>query len=171
MKIDVSELLKDFGAEQEVSGSEKLSFKDDGLNLSSPVEIKLKLINTGKTVLVTGDLKTKAKLCCCRCLKDFEYPVNIKIDEEYRKKRPVPRKQIKGNEEIELKENDFFFEIADDNVIDLDEAIRQDLIVSLPIKPLCSKQCTGLKELELVNKRTIDPRLAKLKSIKLAGGK
>lgn len=174
MKIDVSDLLKSFGAELKIDRSETLSFppiggadKEESLNLTSPVQVKLKLTNTGDTVLVSGTLKTTIELSCCRCLKEFDHPVNIKIEEEYSKKKSA----LPGSkdEEIELKEKDFVFEIGEDNIIDLDEAIRQNIIVSLPIKPLCSKFCkvaAPAKE----NKKSVDPRLAKLKSFKILGG-
>ncbi|MFH1709943.1 MAG: DUF177 domain-containing protein [bacterium] len=182
MKIDVSDLLKSFGAEIKIDRSETLSFpparsdarrvsgadKEDALNLTSPVNVKLKLTNTGNAILVSGTLKTEVKLSCCRCLKDFNYPVNIKIEEEYGKQAQV----LPGSksEEIELKEKDFIFEIGKDNIIDLDEAIRQNIIVALPIKPLCNKACK-LPEVAGSSIKKIDPRLAKLKTIRLSGGK
>jgi uncharacterized protein len=174
MKIDVSDLLKSFGAELKIDRSETLSFppiggadKEESLNLTSPVQVKLKLTNTGNTVLVSGTLKTTIELSCCRCLKDFDYPVNIKIEEEYSKRKSVLRSE-KSEEEIELKEKDFVFEIGEDNIIDLDEAIRQNIIVSLPIKPLCSKTCK-LPVAVTEKKKSIDPRLAKLKQFKTGG--
>ena len=168
MKIDVSNLLKQVGATHKVEGSEALSFKEDDLKLSSPVRVKLKLVNTGRTVLITGLLKTTVRLGCCRCLKEFDYPINIKIEEEYSKKH-FSSQNIKEGEEAELKEKDLVFEIGEDNVIDLDEAIRQNIIVALPIKPLFSKLCRGLPEAKEAKKKSMDPRLAKLKEFKNAG--
>ena len=177
MKIDVSDLLKEVGAELKIDISETLSFppvseadKEDSLNLTSPVQVKLKLMNTGETVLVSGMLKTKVKLCCCRCLKDFDYLVNINIEEEYSKRKPSLKSVKSKGEEIELTEKDFVFEIDEDNMIDLDEAIRQNIIVNLPIKPICDKACK-LPETVKDKKKDIDPRLAKLATIKLTGGK
>jgi len=175
MKIDVTDLLKSFGAEIKLDRSETLSFppvgdadKDDRLDLTSPVNVKLKLTNTGRSVLVSGTLKTTVRMACCRCLKDFDLPVAVKIDEEYSKRQTPPR-AWKAGEEIELKEKDFVFEIGEDNIIDLDEAIRQNIIVNLPIKPVCSKSCK-LPEVANDKKKKIDPRLAKLAEIKLTGG-
>jgi uncharacterized protein len=168
MKIDVSELLKDFGAVLRIDESGTFDFKEDNLKLSSPVEVKLKLTNTGETVLVSGTLKTSAKLTCCRCCKEFEYPVNIRIDEEYAKKGAGSDPEDK--EELELKDKDFVFEMNENNIIDLDEAVRQNIIVSLPIKPLCKKSCKLAVPSEGTKKK-IDPRLAKLAAIKLTGGK
>jgi uncharacterized protein len=176
MKIDVTDLLKSFGAELKIDRSETLSFppignadKEDSLNLTSPVNVKLKLTNTGRTVLVSGTLKTTVRMTCCRCLKDFDLPVDIRIEEEYSKKHSIPRVK-KAGEEIELKEKDFVFEISEDNIIDLDEAIRQNIMVDLPIKPLCNKACK-LPEPAVDKKKKIDPRLAKLAAIKLMEGK
>jgi uncharacterized protein len=176
MKIDVTDLLKSFGAQLKIDRSETLSFppmgdadKEDRLNLTSPVHVKLKLTNTGGAVLVSGTLKTTVKLSCCRCLKDFDLPVVLKIEEEYSKRQSAPRVG-KAGEEIELKEKDFVFEIGEDNIIDLDEAIRQNIIVDLPLKPVCNKACK-LPETVKDKKNVADPRLAKLATIKLTGGK
>jgi len=173
MKIDVSDLLKSVGAKLNIEKSEELSLKEDDLNLSSPVSLKLDLVNTGRTILVTGTVRVKVKLNCCRCLKDFECPVSIKIDEQYRKPKGSALARNEQNrtkeEEIELKEKDFVFEIGENNILDFDEAVRQNIITALPIKPLCDKACKGIK-IELPSARkNIDPRLAKLKEFKNAG--
>lgn len=171
MKIDVTDLLKSVGSELKINKIESLVFPaddakdEDALVLMSPVQVKLKLTNTGDTILVSGTIKTDLKLCCCRCLKDFKYPVSIKIEEEYSKKSPVFRTKIK---EVELKEKDFVFEIGGNNVIDLDEAIRQNLIVNIPIKPICSKTCK-IEGISAEKGKSIDPRLIKLKSLKIKG--
>ena len=176
MKIDVTDLLKSFGAELKLDRSETLSFpplgdadKEDRLVLTSPVSVKVKLTNTGRSVLVSGTLKTTVRMTCSRCLKNFDLPVILSIEEEYSKSAPVIRIK-KAGEEIELKEKDFVFEIGEDNIIDLGEAIRQNVIVSLPIKPICNKACK-LPETVKDKKKDIDPRLAKLAAIKLTGGK
>jgi len=168
MKIDVSDLLKSLGAALKIDETETFDFKEDNLSLSSPVKVELKLTNAGGTVLVAGTLKTTVKLCCCRCLKEFDHPVSIKIEEEYSKRKPALRSG-KAGEEIELKEKDFVFEISEDNIIDLDEAVRQNIIVNLPIKPVCNKACK-LPEIVKDKGKKTDPRLAKLRSIKLTGG-
>ncbi len=162
MKIDVTDLLKSVGAELKIDRRESLVF-EDAIELTSPVQVKLKLTNTGETILVSGTIKTDLKLCCCRCLKDFKYPVNIKIEEEYSKKSPVIRSK---NKEIELKEKDFVFEIGGNNIIDLDEAIRQNLIVNIPIKPICSKTCK-IESISVDKGKSIDPRLLKLKNLNI----
>jgi len=169
MKIDVSDLLKHVGAKLKIEECEELSFREDELNLASPVSAKLELVNTGRTILITGDLKAKVRLECCRCLKEFECPVSLKIEEEYEKPKSAALARNEQNsseeEEIRLNEKDFVFQIGENNVIDLDEAIRQNIIIALPIKLLCNKACKGIEVERAAVKKKIDPRLAKLKEI------
>jgi len=166
VKIDISEVLKAVGNEMKLEEAEKISFPQDDLILSKPVKFKMRLINAGRTVLLRGNIKTAAKLNCCRCLKDFEWPVSVDIEEEFaRKNHKSDKKNVKNKTgEIELEKEDFIFEIGDDNSIDLAETIRQNLLTVLPIKPLCSKNCKGIGG-EAKKEKKLDPRLAKLKNI------
>jgi|WetSurMetagenome_2_1015567.scaffolds.fasta_scaffold572053_1 uncharacterized protein len=174
MKIDVSDLLKEVGSELKVEAVEEFSFPEEDIKLCSPVTVKLKLVNTGQTVLVTGSLKARVMMSCGRCLKEFEHPVDIKIEEEYCKSGSQAAEdeweEEDGEREVELKDKDFVFEISEQNVLDLDEAIRQNIIVSLPIKAICSKDCK-VPVLKKESKKVLDPRLAKLKEINITGGK
>ena len=141
MKIDVSEVLKAVGNELKVSVSEEVSYPEDNLILTRPVDVKLHLLNTGETILVTGMLKTAVRLTCSRCMKEFDSPISVDVEEEYTIKPMKPSKA----KAVELKKEDFYFQIGEDKTIDLSEAVRQNLLTSLPIKPLCDKECRGIE--------------------------
>jgi uncharacterized protein len=172
MKIDVSDLLNSLGAILRVEEEEKISLNDDDIALIAPVRAKLKLVNTGASVLVSGSLKATVRLDCSRCLKKFDMPVDLNVEEEYVKssENSLYDSENEECEEVELKDKDMVFEIDDNNIIDLDEAIRQNILVSLPIKPLCSKTCK-LPDISSGKNKKMDPRLEKLKTIKITGGK
>ncbi|MBI5078545.1 hypothetical protein HZB08_00795, partial [Candidatus Saganbacteria bacterium] len=59
-------------------------------------------------------------------------------NEEYAK--TLPEAKVKKGKEIELKEADFVYSIEKDNSLDLDEIVRQNLLLALPIKPLCRQE-------------------------------
>jgi len=164
MIIDVSGLLKKIGNELNIEEAEVLSFKDDNLFLTGPTGIKAHLVNTGRTVLLSGTIKAKVRLTCCRCLKDFDLPIEVEFEEEYGR-RSARSQRVPKNKEIELAEEDFIFPISEDNKIDLTEGIRQNIMTSLPIKPLCNVACKGVKDSDK-RQRKMDPRLSKLKEIK-----
>jgi uncharacterized protein len=141
VKIDLTELLRQVGNEADINEEAKVSFPEDGLNLTRPVKIDLHLVNTGASVLVSGALATEAELECSRCLKKFKRPVVARVEEEY-VRGPLPSPQKKGKE-TELKPDDFVYPLGPDETLDLGEAIRQNLMLALPIKPLCREACKG----------------------------
>ena len=141
MKIDLTEVLQKVGNEVDVEETDKISFPDDDLNLSKPVKVKLHMVNTGDSVYLTGDAETEAELECSRCLKKYKVPLAIDLEEEFSKEPFIP----KSNGSTELRPEDFVSPIEKDNTIDLTELIRQDLLLSLPIKTLCSPDCKGIK--------------------------
>lgn len=140
MKIELNELLRQVGNEGEVEDSEQISLPDDNLILTQPVSVKLHLMNTGESVLVKGTIQTEIELECDRCLKKYRRPVKLEIEENYARETAPQRK----GKEIELKESDFVYPIDNDNCIDLDELIRQNILLSLPIKSLCDINCKGV---------------------------
>jgi uncharacterized protein len=140
VKIDLTELLRKVGSEADVEQTEKVSFPEDNLNLTEPVKIKIHLINTGTSVLMSGVAQTEAELECSRCLKIFKLPLSVKIEEEFTKEPFAP----KSGKEIELREEDFTSPIEKDNTIDLTELIRQGLLLAMPIKTVCSTDCKGV---------------------------
>lgn len=162
MKIEVGNLLKKTGKETAIRGEADVSFPADEVNIRGPVKYDLKLVNVGGSILVTGTLKANVVLACVRCLKDFESTVSVDVEEQYGKETRVRGPKA---EEVELKEKDFTFNIEEEGVIDLTEAIRQNFITALPIKPLCWKACKGVEGSAMREEKKGDPRLSKLKDL------
>lgn len=144
MKIDLTELLQKVGSEADVLQTEKVSFPEDDLTLTEPVKIKIHLINSGPSVLLHGEAQTEAQLECSRCLKTFKLPLTVEIEEEFTKE-PIVKKSGK---EIELRKEDFTYPIEKDNTIDLTELIRQELLLAMPIRTICSPDCKGVQKEE-----------------------
>jgi uncharacterized protein len=139
VRIDLTELLREDGNEAEIEQTEKTDFSGDDLKLTAPVQVNLHLVNTGVSVLLSGRAKTEAELECSRCLKSFKTPLSVEFEEEFVKNPFVHRQG-----EVELKKADFVSPIDQDNSIDLTELVRQELILALPIKTLCSEKCKGV---------------------------
>ena len=140
MKIDLTELLQKVGNEADFEQAEEISYPEDALNLTQPVKINLHLMNTGASVLVNGTAETEVELECSRCLKNYKLPVKVKIDEEFARSLP----DYKKGGEIELQEKDFVYPFEKDNTLDISEAIRQNLLLAIPMKTLCRSNCEGI---------------------------
>ena len=159
MKIDVTELLQETGTEARVKGEDKIKVPKDELEIVGPIKYDLKLLNSGVSVLVKGQVEAEIILTCGRCLKNFNKKITVDIDEQFSKNAPEYKKT---GGQIELYDKDFVYQISDDNTIDMGEVMRQNLLTALPIKAICSKNC-NIEKSEKGKK--IDPRLEKLKEL------
>jgi uncharacterized protein len=138
MRIDLTDLLRAVGNEAEIERTEEVSFAEDGLLLAGPVKVQLHLVNAGYSVLLKGTLESVAELECSRCLKKMRQALKVAVSEEYGRPAPGPKAKM-----TELKEEDFICPLGEGNLLDLTELIRENLLLALPIKPLCREACKG----------------------------
>jgi len=143
MRIDVSELLKKVGSESKIETELKVSYPEDGIELVKPVKLKVKLVNTGEEILLTGTLSTAAKMECSRCLGPSVSKVDAELEEHFRTE--VGERVAK---DLELEPDDFVFPLEGGHFVPIDEVVRQVIITALPTQPICSQNCKGLKEEE-----------------------
>jgi uncharacterized protein len=169
MQINVSQLLKSaIGTQREYDISDYLDLIEG--SEKSLIEGNVKLTRTNRGVLAKGHFKAKIKIDCSRCLKTFEYPLDILIEEEF-----FPVIDVISGFALPLPEEPGYFTIDEHHILDLSEAVRQSSLLAMPMKPLCRVDCAGLctecgqdlNEGECdCAKQNIDPRWAKL--VKLA---
>lgn len=127
MEINVSELLKaPVGENRSYSVNETIK---EGF----PLWGNLKLVRTNRGILVTGKLKAQLKATCSRCLEKFKFLLPLELEEEC---FPAATPSSALPEES--------FVIGRDNILNLDEAIRQHTLLNFPIKPICRPDCAGL---------------------------
>jgi uncharacterized protein len=133
MKIDVAGFPKAGLRLDEKESPEIMEESLDGVEFNKPIRVKVSVDLVGRTLVVRGILETTAVLECNRCLRLFDYPVRV---------------------------GDYTFtvEVTGDETIDLTESIRESIILTLPMKRLCSPECKGLCPMCGVdrNERTCD---------------
>jgi len=141
MKIDLTKIPPggkeiDFSLEP---GWWKPDFDEDRIvELESPLSARLTIYQTGEKIIVDGTLSARLLLRCDRCLET--YSNNLTTDFRiYLSMFP-----FKGEAEVELLENDLNLDFIDDNFLDSDQIIKEQLILNLPVKTLCRKECKGL---------------------------
>ena len=76
---------------------------------------------------------------CSRCLRPVRTPIEINFEEEY-----VPMSDPNTRATVRVDDPHETFRIGDDFVLDLDEGIRQYVLMAEPAKPLCGPTCAGL---------------------------
>lgn len=164
MEIYLADLHSEVGKEF-IFEEEFIPHYEDFIFLT-PIHLKLRIINLGREVLIKGSLKTKIQLLCSRCLKEFPYELNIKIQEIYLWDVPIQR-NISPGDIIELKDEDFKFVLERESLF-LDPLVEDIIRLNIPVKPLCRPDCKGLcpvcgqdlnlEECECSKRTKIDPR-------------
>lgn len=117
---------------------------DDRIVFDHPIQARIRATRFGDTVGLQGTLSTLVRIPCCRCLKPFD----LSIDTEFNA-TAIPRNDAlpsgtEEKEEIELGPEEMdVIHYSGDN-IDLDMEVAQQIIMAIPIKPLCRESCEGL---------------------------
>lgn len=106
---------------------------DDGLRG------EVRLLRTGRGILVRALVAIGVQMTCSRCLEPFKRTLNLEIEEEY-----FPTINIITGLPEPVPEEVGAFTIDNNHVLDLSEAIRQYELLAIPMKPLCRKACAGL---------------------------
>lgn len=136
MQINVSQQLKaPIGSKRNYEVNEIIDIGGGNSLLQGEVE----LIRIDRSLLAKGTLRTEIELTCSRCLSLFNYPLTLNIEEEY-----FPITNVFTGASLPLPDEPGCFTIDENNILDLTEAIRQYVLLTTPMKPLCSEDCAGL---------------------------
>lgn len=135
-----------------------------------PLDLDLRLESVMDGVLVTGEVSAEAVGECSRCLDPLAEPVVVALTELYvYPDSPRPGAQRTDADEESDQETR---EVVDD-LLDLEPAVVDALVLALPLQPLCRPDCPGLcaecgerlAVLETGHRHeTMDPRWAALAS-------
>jgi uncharacterized protein len=144
--------LKEIGVKKSVTIEVEfhdLKFSGREIEIKDVINLDLDIYNTQDSFSLEGTIEAVLVLTCSRCLEKYESPIKIDISEEVLKS-----------------------DMEDQDELFIDEIIVDNIILSLPIKTLCSETCKGLCPIcgQNLNEGdcdcevdNIDPRLQKLK--------
>lgn len=163
MKIQIADI-----PEEGLHVDLKETFKLEEISLLSPVSAGLELDKKGTEIMIAGKINADAELQCGRCLKVFRRQLDFPVEAVY---HPV---EELGTERRELKDDEMDTGFYKGEELDLDDFVREQLLLSIQMKPLCTEECKGLcpncgADLNvakcLCDKREVDPRLEVLKNL------
>jgi len=130
----------------------------------------------GEDVVVRGRIRTRLLTECSRCLADAPIPVDIEVVALYTA-RGAGVRPVADADELTPEELDKEFYTGD--TVALDDLVRENVLLEVPMQPLCSESCEGLQvpeeirgpaDLSLESEegapvhegKKVDPRLAPL---------
>jgi uncharacterized protein len=174
MEINVSQLMKSpIGIQREFNYEDLVDILDVGVG--SKVKGKVRLTRTNRGILVQGTMETNIPLECSRCLKVFDLPLKFELEEEY-----FPVIDVNSGTALEIPDDAGSLLIDEHHLLELNEAVRQNALLAIPMKPLCKADCAGIctecganlnEKTCNCSSNTIDPRWSKLVELKSAVAK
>jgi uncharacterized protein len=103
-----------------------------------PARIAAEIHKILETVTLDINVETALDLDCGRCLEPFTLPVQSGF-----RTTLVPARDD-ADRKAELADEDISFGYYQDDLIDLDALIYEQIMLQVPIKPLCAEACRGL---------------------------
>jgi uncharacterized protein len=127
--------------------------------------LDVRVSKSGNDVVVNGHLTTDLKLACARCTNEFTLHIDQPVTALM-----VPAADVRGEEgEADLSPDQLdVFPYSGDSVA-LDDMIRDEIVLEIPMIPLCSEDCPGIDAPSAHahdDKPALDPRLAPLLRLK-----
>nr|MDQ3383210.1 YceD family protein [Actinomycetota bacterium] len=104
-----------------------------------PVEVELRMESVVEGVLATGSVRSTATGMCVRCLDDVAEEVVVTFQELFAyPDRAAHHQRVSGEQEQDDQR------ALDQDLMDLEELVRDAVVTTLPFQPVCRADCPGL---------------------------
>lgn len=107
---------------------EDMEFAGDPIHFEG-IAVKGVMVGAGETVSIRADVKATIKSRCVRCLEDVSFDLSAVIDAEFARKSNPDDPDL------------YLFEAS---ALDITDAVRDALIMEMPMMILCKEDCRGL---------------------------
>jgi len=100
----------------------------------SPVELDLRLESVTEGVYVSGTARAHLVGECSRCLDELSEDIEVRVEELFAYPDSVTEETTDADEIPRM----------DDERFDLEQTVRDAIVLELPLAPLCTEDCLGL---------------------------
>jgi uncharacterized protein len=116
----------------------ELDLRVDGVRFPEPISVDVFLSKAAQAVTAAGRITVPVAFECVRCLREFPAALDIPISTQF-----VPPPSVPSGEHPMPPDEaeDYYYR---DDVIVLDDLVRQEVILAVPFNPQCRADCRGL---------------------------
>jgi uncharacterized protein len=139
MIIRLSEIENEMHFAGEIEGSRFMGGENPDFLCVTPVRYNLLVRRTEQAIRITGSVRCALSLICARCTEEYSFPVDTALDVELE-----PASLLPANTELELRRDDMDVEYYEGEEIDLEPLIYEEVLLNIPMMPLCREDCLGL---------------------------
>jgi DUF177 domain-containing protein len=152
----------------------ELGGADEEYRVTGPVVLTMTIHKDQARFRLVGSVQSVLELVCSRCLEPFVLPVDQTFDLRYLPATTGAPVVDDDDEEVEVADDDVSMTFYRDEHIDLNELLREQFYLALPMKPLCKVDCKGICPQCGANRNLTacdcnphweDPRMAGLKTL------
>jgi uncharacterized protein len=169
MRIELDKLEQLGGSFAHSYSPEELSLEDQSAVLRRPPKVRGRITLGGAEVDLEGEISAGVEVECDRCLKPIAVAVETSFDVRY-----LPVSEYRRPENHELDAQDLSLALFDGEAIDIDQLVREQILLALPVRRLCREECRGLCQICGIDRnvsdcgceiRAPDPRWSALKAL------
>ena len=139
MRVELASLERHGGKFAHNYQPGELDLNEERVTVVTPPRVSGRIQPTDSKVTVKGEATAELQLECDRCLKSVPIPVSSSFEVEY-----VTPEMYQADPTAELLDEDLTLSVFDGEVIDIDELVREQLLLALPAQILCREECKGL---------------------------
>jgi len=139
MRIELENLEGGKGDFAHVYQPDDLNPVDERIRLTQPATVSGKVRLAGNEVFVNGHVETRAQVECDRCLQQVETDVNTDFALEY-----ITGSEYESGRAAELTEAEMSVSVFDGQAIDVDEIVKEQILLAVPTRMLCRDDCKGI---------------------------
>ena len=138
MNLDVSQISEFDGLTiNHVYGEGEPGLRGEDSRIVDTPALAVHATREGSRVRVIGTLNATVEIDCDRCLRLITVPVAQSFDLVY-----IP--PLNANDERELGDHDLAVAFYQGQLIDLDDLVREQIELALPMGRVCDEACKGL---------------------------
>lgn len=140
MRIEVETLSEKARPFEHTYQPDEVSLDDELARLASEVKVIASARRKREEVRLCGEIKAEVEILCDRCLAATRMPLEVEFDTGF---VPQEAEAVKA-ENVELLPEDLGIAAYEGDAVDLDELVREQILLALPSRHLCREECKGL---------------------------
>ena len=171
MRIAVEALTEAGEAFAHAYAPGELDLEDEHVRLREKTTVRGRASRHDEQVELSGEISGRLEADCDLCLAPVTIPVEVEFAVTY-----IPQAvAVEPAEDREIPPDDPDFSIYEGDAIDIDELVREQLLLAQPSRFRCSEECKGLcphcgadlnRETCACVEKEVDPRWAALAALK-----
>jgi uncharacterized protein len=140
MLIEVENLTAAATPFEHTYPSGEIDLEEEGASVVADASVRGGATRKGEQVRLRGEIKTEVELLCDRCAAPERKPLAVEFDTSF---IPQEVEAVKA-ENVELAKEDLIVSAYEGDAVDLDELVREQILLALPSRHLCREDCKGL---------------------------